>query len=1157
MTTVDQRPSSKPPVIGIGASAGGLEALQEVLSSLPDEHNFAIAIVQHLDPDHDSLLAELLSKRTKTPVVTVTEPMQIEGGHAYLIAPGQSLLVEGDKLVPGPFEMPRGRRRPIDDFFDSLAKQQGTNAVGIILSGTGSDGTAGITAIKERGGFVFVQEPGDAKYDGMPRAAIDSGVSDLVLPAREMVSALQDCFETLPSVESTVMSNDEFLARVTKHVRYRTGHDFSGYKTGTLHRRLAVRMSVLGISDPGAYVKRIVESPDEARRLVRDILINVTSFFRDRQVFDAIGRTHLPKLLQGRGHKEEFRIWVPGCSTGQEVYTLGILALEALERMEVAPQISIFGSDIDEDALRIARQGRYPNAIADEVPEDLLLKYFRSRQGGYEVSSKLRDVVRFSNQSLMRDPPFARIDMISCRNLLIYFDAPLQQQAHKIFQYALRENGLLVLGSSESLPRGEDMFTEVDRTNRVFLRKPGPSVKLDLPSPARGRADMPRGTDLHVATDLLSQPFAETILRDFAPPFLHLSPAGELLYASENAVRYLQMKPGMPELMITRIARPEIEPLLRRVMSMRAGNEGVTRAFEGEIDGEPMRLEITRRVLPNDQQIIVLRDHLDRAGPADPVASDGDGPSSAYVRELELELDDARQTIRTTVEELETSNEELKSSNEEMMSMNEELQSSNEELSTTNDELNSKILEIRKINADLAGFIDSAQIATVFLDTDLRIRRFTPKARGIFPFNEADIGRPFSDFGGIVDVDQLRQMCAQVIETGEVIEEGLDTDDGAISFRVRIVPYRADGTDSNGVVFTMVDVTELRDLALSAERSAEEAQRSAVEIESLYHVTPQAMALLDRDLRYLRINRVLARINGAPAEAHIGKRLADIVPALAEQVVAAAQSVLDTGEPIEGMRVQGYTAGDEEERVWDTDWYPVRFGGNAVEAVGLNVRDVTDQVRTAQELRRVMHELQHRVKNMLANVLALVNRTQRAATADAGLMEDLAKRIKALAGTHNLLTRSNWVSAPLRAILEPELTAIYGEERVTLRGPEINLNSRAVLSFGMAVHELATNAAKYGAFSNQNGSVSLTWMRQDDGEHDEYVFTWRERGGPKVQPPDDGGFGSSLIRSTIEGSLEGNVTWTWNPDGLECVMKVPVNAVIENKNDDLFDLFQV
>ncbi|SDY28316.1 chemotaxis protein CheB [Citreimonas salinaria] len=1156
MTPLEAASSSKPPVIGIGASAGGLEALQELLSSLPDEHNFALAIVQHLDPDHDSLLAELLGKRTQTPVVTVNRTTPIEGGHIYLIAPGQSLLVEGDTLVPGPFEMPRGRRRPIDDFLDSLARHQGTNAVGIILSGTGSDGTAGITAIKERGGFVFVQEPGDAKYDGMPRAAIDSGVSDLVLPAREMVSALQDCFETLPSVVNTVMSNDEFLARVTKHVRYRTGHDFSGYKKGTLHRRLAVRMSVLGISDPGIYVKRIVESSDEARRLVRDILINVTSFFRDRAVFDAIGRTHLPKLLSGRGHNEEFRIWVPGCSTGQEVYTLGMLALEALEHLDVAPQIAIFGSDIDEDALRIARQGRYPNSIVDEVPEDLLMKYFRSRQGGYEVSSKLRDVVRFSNQSLVRDPPFARIDMISCRNLLIYLDTPLQQRAHRIFQYALRERGLLVLGSSESLPRGDTLFAEEDRTHRVFRRKPGAPVKLDLPSPARTPADLPRHAEMHGAADLLSQPFAETLLKEFAPPFLHLSPSGDLLYASENAVRYLQMKPGMPELLITRIVRPEIEPTMRRVMSMRSGSEPVTRTLEGEIDGRPMRLEITRRMLPNDQQIIVMRDHLDRAGPADPSGSDGETPSAAYVHELETELEDARQTIRTTVEELETSNEELKSSNEEMMSMNEELQSSNEELSTTNDELNSKIMEIRKINADLGGFIDSAQIATVFLDDDLRIRRFTPKARGIFPFGESDIGRPFSDFGGTVDIDLLRQMCAEVIETGSVIEEGLDTTDGTTSYRVRIVPYSADGTEAHGVVFTLVDVTELRDLALAAEHSAEEARRSAIEIEALYHVSPQAMALLDADLRYLRINRVLAGINGAPAEAHIGKRLADMVPALAEQVVEAAQSVLDTGEPVEGLRVQGHTAGDEDERVWDTDWYPVRFGGS-VEAVGLNVRDVTDQVRTAQELRRVMHELQHRVKNMLANVLALVNRTQRAATTDTALMEDLSKRIKALAGTHNLLTRSNWVSAPLRAILEPELTAIYGDERVTLRGPEINLNSRAVLSFGMAVHELATNAAKYGAFSNQNGSVSLTWMRQDDGERDEYVFRWRESGGPQVQPPDDGGFGSSLIRSTIEGSLEGNVTWTWNPDGLECVMQVPVNAVIENKNDDLFDLFQV
>jgi two-component system CheB/CheR fusion protein len=465
-------------------------------------------------------------------------------------------------------------------------------------------------------------------------------------------------------------------------------------------------------------------------------------------------------------------------------------------------------------------------------------------------------------------------------------------------------------------------------------------------------------------------------------------------------------------------------------------------------------------------------------------------------------------------------------------------------------------MEIRKINADLAGFIESAQIATVFLDTDLRIRRFTPEARSIFPFGEDDIGRNLDDFGASIDIGRLVQLCAQVIETEQAIDEGFDTSDGATSYRARIVPYRAEGSDRSGVVFTLIDVTELRDLARSAERSAEAARRSAIEIEELYRVSPQAMALVDRDLRYLRINTVLADINGVPVEAHIGKPLTEIVPQLGDQVRDPARRVLETGEAVEGLRVRGQTAGHDEERIWDTDWYPVTFG-DEIEAVGINVRDVTEQVQTALELRRVMHELQHRVKNMLANVLALVSRTQRAATADAGLMDDLAKRIKALAGTHDLLTQSNWVSAPLRAIIEPELTAIYGAERVRLRGPEINLNSRAVLSFGMAIHELATNAAKYGAFSNENGTVSLTWVRQDDGEDDEYVFTWSESGGPPVTPPEDGGFGSSLITSTIEGSLEGKVEWGWNPDGLKCVMRMPVQSVIESKHDDLFDLFHV
>ncbi|GFE65654.1 chemotaxis protein CheB [Litoreibacter roseus] len=1144
-------------IVGIGASAGGLEALQGFIAGLPSAHNFAFVVVQHLDPDQESLLAELLSKRTETPVVTVGEKQKIEAQHIYLIAPGQSLTIKDGMLISTEFEHPRGRRRPIDALFESLAADQKSEAVAIVLSGTGSDGSNGVKAVKEGGGLVFVQEPEEAKYDGMPRSAIETSAYDLVLPVGEMVSALNDYFANMDDVEVDTLTSVEFLERVTKHIRYRTGHDFSSYKPATLLRRIAVRMSVLGISDANSYIRRLVENSDEASRLFKDILINVTSFFRDPDVFEALQADVIPKLVEGRGRDQEIRVWVPGCSTGQEAYTIGMLISEALERTEVAPQVSIFGTDIDDDALRVARLAQYPNTIADEIPGDLLAKYFRSRSDGYEVGTALRDMVRFSNQSLCKDPPFARIDLISCRNVLIYFSSEMQKSAMRVFQYALKPGGHLLLGTSESLTGDDNLFEESHRAHRIFTRRPGPSVKLNLPRMGGFLPQQsPMGRDPS-ASSVLSEPFAEAILTDFAPPFLFLSHIGDLVYASDAAAKYLKMKGGSAKLSITKLIRPELEPTVRRLINTKLAPGDVTSLYhEGEIDGKVVRLEVSRKLLNDDQQLLVLKDHYLSGGQDErPLLPEGDA-SRAYTQELELELDNARQTIRTTIEELETSNEELKSSNEEMMSMNEELQSANEELTTSNDELNSKILEIRDINADLSGLIESTQIATVFLDSSLKLRRFTPDAKNLFRFAKQDIGRALSDIGSSIDIDRLIEICSTVSERGMALEEEFEDKSGENFYRVRVVPYRSDKVGDGGVVFTCIDITELRQYALEAERNAELVKQGVAEIEELYRVTPQAMALLDHDLRYIRVNPGLAEINGTSVEAHMGKRMDDIVPGLREQVNRPAISVFETGVALEGLRVTGYTAAHpEDERIWDTDWYPVVYNG-VVSSVGVNVRDVTEQVRTAAELKRVMHELQHRVKNMLSNVMALVSRTERIATADKPLLEDLSKRLEALAQTHQLLTRSNWTSAPLLNVLEPELTAVYGTDRVTLKGRNFPINSRAALSLGMAVHELATNAAKYGAFSNDTGHVELSWVRQDDGTEDVFIFTWKERGGPTVTKPDGAGFGTTLISSTIEGSLRGKVKMSWEPAGVSCVLTINADELEEKQDDGQFNLFE-
>ncbi|MEM1428573.1 MAG: chemotaxis protein CheB [Pseudomonadota bacterium] len=1138
------RDASSPLIIGIGASAGGLEAFQTLLSHLPERHDLALVLVQHLDPDHESLLPELLSKRTHTPVQSITDGMEVRPGNIYLIPPGSSLTLDGTTLHLEAFDSPRGLRRPIDKFLVSLAASCGPNATGIILSGTGSDGSVGVKAIKEAGGLVFVQDPKQAKYDGMPRSALATGAVDLVLPSSEMVDVVNDYYNRRSGIEPSIRNDAEFIERVAKHVRYRTGHDFAHYKEGTFLRRLAVRMSVLGIDAPSDYLKELIDNKAEAGRLFRDLLINVTAFFRDNDAFEALRDNVLPKMIQARERDEEIRVWVPGCSTGQEAYSIAILLAEEVRRVDAGPRMSIFGTDIDDEALRVARRGIYPNSIADEVPAEFLERYFRPTPGGYEVAPSLRDIVRFSNQSIIKDPPFSKLDLVSCRNVTIYFDQVLQELAIRVFHYALREGGFLFIGPSENPPVLQRYFADLVGPARLFQRRAGPARPLNLPNVGLPTIT-PSVTGDSLASDFHQRSYEQALLAGHVPPYLLLNLSNEVIYASEGAAKYLQVKPGATKTGLLHLIRPELEGVTRRLINLQPERgERSEREYQGEVQGKMARIVLSLERLEDDTTLLVLRDYLDiredRPGHRD---TDDNGITD-YVRDLEEQLDGARQTIRTTVEELETSNEELKSSNEEMMSMNEELQSANEELSTINEELQNKVAELNEVNSDLSNFIRSTRIPTVFLDDDLRLRSFTPEAQAYFRFVELDRGRRIDDIGSDISMVTLVGLAEAVLSTGDAQEAELQTTDGLSELVLRVLPYRTEGAPPSGVIFTLTNVTELRTYAREIEHQRALAQKNLAEIEELYRVSPQAMALVDSDLRFLRVNQRMAEIDGTAIEEHYGRTIREIMPRLSDELAGPVATVLRTGEPVLDRRISGHTdAFPEEERVWEVDWYPIAEeggsldGGPQVRAVGLNVRDVTHQADMSRELQRVMKELQHRVKNMLSNVLALVNRARREAETDTEVFETLAKRIEALANTHRLLTTANWGAARVRAILEPELTDVYGADRVQLRGPDLLLNARATLAVGMAVHELATNAAKYGAFSNSVGTVSLSWSRIDEGEGERVRLVWTEQGGPRVTGRGEAGFGSQLISSTIEGGLEGKVEMDWRQEGLRCVME--------------------
>ncbi|WP_443210156.1 chemotaxis protein CheB [Rhodobacter sp. NSM] len=1139
-------------LLGIGASAGGLEAFQSLLGALRPTDRFALVLVQHLDPEHESLLPELLSKRTRLPVQAITDGMQIEGGNVYLIPPAYSLDIRGRTLRLVPFEAPRGLRRPIDSFLHALAREHGARSAGVILSGTGSDGSNGVRAIKEAGGLVFAQDPKDARYDGMPRSAIGTGAVDLVLPASEMVGVLRDFHNRASGIAPTVESDAEFIEKVVRNVRYRTGHDFSGYKSGTLHRRITLRMSVLGLDEPGDYLRELVQNRSEADRLFRDLLINVTSFFRDPGAFEALARIAVPAILENKSRGDEVRIWVPGCSTGQEAYTVAMVMADAMARLDVRARLCVFGTDIDEEALAVARRAQYPNSIVSEIPPEFLERYFSPTRNGFEVRGELRDVVRFSSQSLVKDPPFSRLDLVTCRNLLIYFNHGLQELAQRVFHYALRPGGYLMLGPSETAKVEGEPFIDVVPEHRIYRRNEAVARSPDLP---RGFRRIPVGGEpAHDAMpeQVFGIPYAaaEALLSRHVPSFLLVGPQDEVTRVGPGAERYVRLNPGTASLGIRSIILAELEQPLKRLLTACAiagGGYRQTRVELGEAD-EVQDVTIGCETLPDGSRLVTFGTSAAPAEPDSRIVLD-----EAYVSQLEDELEEARRMVRTTVEELETSNEELKSSNEEMMSMNEELQSANEELSTTNEELQTKLAELAGANADLANFMSSTQIATVFLDRDLRLRNFTPEAATWFRFVEQDRGREITDIGARLDMRVVAEVSARVANGGEAEEVGMVSTDGKAEVIVRFAPYRSGATDRGGVVFSVFDVTAVTRYARAAEEASAQARASAEEIEELYLGSPGAMGLVDRDFRYLRANPKMIEFSGLSAGSIIGRSISEVHADVAGRMVASVRKVFETGEPVLRQVLRGSTTAEPEvPRVWEVDWYPVHRS-DGVRAVGFNVTDVTRLLELQADLRRIMRELQHRVKNMLSNVIALVNRARREQGEPPEILDTLAQRIRALANTHNLLTSENWASTALRDILALELLNVYGEERVTLRGPDMRLNARATLSLGMVVHELATNASKYGAFSRPEGRVSVRWSRVDEGEGEEFRLVWQESGGPPVNSPSREGFGTQLMRSMVEGSFYGSIHSHWEPAGLRLVVALPWNAATEVDYDSDLD----
>jgi two-component system CheB/CheR fusion protein len=1171
------------PIIGIGASAGGLDALKRLLPKVVPDCGMAFIIVQHLAPDYRSILSELLAPSSKLPVTQVEEDMAVEANHVYVIPPNAALTVQDGHLQ---LERP-AHRNPIDELLASLARDQGERAAGVILSGTGSDGTIGLRAIKENGGLTIAQA--EAEYDGMMRSALATGLVDYVLRAQDIPAKLVDYFQHITRLgaekgsRSVASQTADQLTQITGLLRARTGHDFSAYKNGTIIRRVQRRMHVLQLDDVSAFVERLRRDSREVNLLFQDLLIGVTSFFRDRECFDALGREVIPKLFEGKGPDDTLRVWVPGCSTGEEAYSIAILLREHAPKGLRNINIQIFASDIDDDALQTARVGRYPASISKDVSLERLERFFLREDGAgtFRVNADLRQICLFSLHNVLRDAPFSKLDLISCRNLLMYLRTEVQDRVITLFHYALNLKGYLFLGSAENVTRHGRLFGTIDKAHRIFGRRGVQDRRVPefplVPTYATGRVLAGQRYRAQVAEPNLKTITERQLLERFTPAYVVVNSDGDLLQSSSRTGKYLELPEGPPQPNVFGMARQGLR------MDMRASlHKAVTtnrlvvqpkvrvnvNGGEQEIDlyVQPVRVGAP----PETVYMFVFQD----LGSAQPIAETEEHFESAdveNVRQLETELRLTRERLQTTSEELESSNEELKSSNEELQSMNEELQSTNEELETSkeelqsineelqtvNAELNARVEELSRANNDMTNLLESTQIATVFLDRTLAVKSFTPAAKDVLPLVESDIGRPIMHVRPNFESDTLQEDAERVLRTLAAIEHPVKSNKDGRRYMMRMLPYRTGDNVINGVVITFTDITRISEAEARIEQLAADLRTRVSELETLLDLVPVGVMVVETDsdagvlinthgvhlLGGTEINKGLT-----PAKIPFRLYSGDAEVPIAEQPLQRAAS---TGEAIHGWqgRVVDRTGRTVHVMISAT---PLFSDAGGVRGAIAAIVDVSEHKQAEERQQVLLYELQHRVKNILTTITSLATRMSRRHQTIESFHEAFLSRIAAMGRVHDLLSGGVWTGADMGpligAVVQPYVSV--GGANVSMAGGELRLRSTAATTLGMVLYELATNAAKYGAWATPGGSVDIAWKRYKPGKVDERVeFTWVEHGDVKPERPHPSGFGTIFITRSVEYELTGKASLDFAPEGLRCTIEFPVAGNLQGFAD--------
>ncbi len=957
-------------VIGIGASAGGLEALQEFFKNTPDNPGVAFVIIQHLSPDYKSLMDELLARYTHMKIHRVKDGMEVKPNHIYLITPRKNMTIFHGKLFLTDQDHARGMNLPIDIFMRSLAEDQGKNAIGVILSGTGSDGTLGIRAIKENGGMVIVQDDRSAKFDGMPRSSISTGIVDYILTPGEMPEALinyikHPFIQKTKNIENQISQEEDYLSKIIMIIRDVTGIDFTNYKQSTIVRRLEKRISINRYDNISDYVDFLSGNKREVNILYKDLLIGVTRFFRDSESFAALKEKVFPEIITNGNNKTPLRIWSIGCSTGEEAYSLAIQISEFMEEHDINREVKLFATDLDMDSIEFAGVGLYPENIISDISPERLKKYFTPKNEGYQVNERIRSMVVFASHNILKDPPFSKIDLISCRNMLIYLNNDVQQKILSMLYFALNKEAYLFLGSSESVGNLSNGFTTVDNKAKIYKYQPGykPPVAeaFRIPAVSKKQRDL-KNAGTYFSQSKTSIPKLDNIfdelLSEYVPPSVILDENYNIVHTIHNVSKFLTLPVGQVSLNILNML-PEKQGALVSSLLRKAKKKNQQVVYESirfeNMDKKPVTISGRRLDDKKTREIYFMvsfqveeeREPLPDEKESEKV--DLDDQYQERINELEQELQYTKESLQATVEELETSNEELQSSNEELIASNEELQSTNEELQSVNEELytvnaehQNKIDELTQLNADMNNLLKNTNIGTLFIDSKLHIRKLTDIASEITNIRDSDVGRPINHIS-------LNHVYPGFIDDISTVLDNLQPNEAEIYgkdgkwYLIRIIPYRTAENAVDGVIITFIDISTLK--------KAEEAiKKSEEKYRSLFYSNRDAILVADKNRRITDANPALEKL--------FGYKLKEITGEKTSTLYSNEQDFEEMGKLLKGKEDQNgfiklIAYKNKEGRAFygETSTFQMKdTKGNIQANVGL-IRDITDRLHAEKKLR--------------------------------------------------------------------------------------------------------------------------------------------------------------------------------------------------------------